>query len=134
MIIEPALPSDTPYVMDSWLKGWRANARGIPTSAFYPWARAQATAALAAPGCTVLTLRDDPYSDWLCSYIVADISDRITIHWAATKMPYRRKGYAHALLREVLAKASTDQLHYSILTPGTKYLESLGFTHRKLHK
>jgi len=106
-LIRSGAPSDAPFIFSTWLRGYRRSsfARPIPSSVYFSIHHQVIERIFARPSVQVHVACDPTDSDQIFGYIVSEGTQ--VIHWVYTKMMYRGRGLARALLFE----AGVDPAH-----------------------
>lgn len=101
--IRQASAPDLPFILDSWLKGYRESPflKHIPGSVYWAEQRAVCTRLLAGHGAIIASPdgAEDEIAGWLCGH--GNSNGDIIIHWCHVKPIYRKAGVAKWLAQTV---------------------------------
>ncbi len=93
-------PDDLPYIMNSWLRGFRNSqlTQFISNESYYSFYKQVITSIIHASRIVLAVDPEDP--NHIFGYLVYQIDgDQIILHWLNTKLLFRRFGVASALLK-----------------------------------
>lgn len=120
--LRPLVPSDIPFVFNSWLKSYRESPQvvGVPNTVFYD--KFHQVIEQILPKSVVIVAHDPEDQSIIYGYVVAEYTGRdLVFHWVYVKHPFRNFGLAKALEQEILTIA-----HQSVYyTPRTRTIDSI---------
>jgi GNAT superfamily N-acetyltransferase len=140
--IDEAAEADEAFVCRTWRRSYRACPESLkmPKRA-YELLQDEVMTELLERGALVLVARDVEQPVFVYGFLVAErIGDAVALHWAYTKLDWRRQGIARALLDEAVERLGdgaselwcshgTDMIREGRTdTWVTKKLRDLGFT------
>lgn len=105
-LVRPYEPGDLNFILKCWLKSYRENLSRCPDYIYYPFMQKLILRLIQAPDTRVAICCDADMPEFIMGFCVAeplrtaDPREPLNVHFAFTKLTYRRNGILRYLLRE----------------------------------
>ena len=123
-------PGDTNFIFHTWLKSYRKRVHTCPDRLYFPYQQALIARLCQRSRCTVACNKTDP--SFILGYAIAqpfrnaaDLKEPLVVHFAFTKLSYRRLGILRALLIQ-LGWVPGRPIHVSHWTFACREIEEAG--------